>query len=545
MTPEESITLIKANLAEVMNPEIIDNVILKEKRPLRVYWGTAPTGKPHCGYFVPTINIAELLHAGCHVKILLADKHAHMDSLAPLEVIEHQCDYYRLLINSSLKAIGVDVSKLEFVVGSSFQDSKEYQLDRFRFSNNVNVSKLLKAGSEVVKQAENPTLGSLEYPIWQSLDEEDLDVDAELGGVDQRKLFTFFIDHMPKTGYKVRAHLMNPMVPGLGEAQKMSSSEPSSKINLLDTPEEVAKKLRKAVCAPKRVEGNGIIAFIEHVIFRVESLNWWHAKLKEDYESDTLTPQMIKPALIKALNDLLDPIRKDFDSGEDWKRVADLAYPAEVKPEKTKKEKDGNRSQRLPIGTPIQQVTDENPDSLVGEGPFHARMNPAQPAANNWHKPGNEQGNDTVPEYHAETFPPGTAPAENTFHPNPDSNYTTEALNMPALDMPGSTSKDVHNSIDNLHGKPLIGQENREIRGVHPRKRKKERSGLEGVGASTTYSVFDKVRDTVADKPNVEKGQRGYSGKREGGLAADGAESMPPVTADERAVREGPHKSTA
>ncbi|KAJ4035090.1 Tyrosine--tRNA ligase cytoplasmic [Fusarium oxysporum] len=359
MTPEESITLIKANLAEVMNPEIIDNVILKEKRPLCVYWRTAPTGKPHCGYFVPTINIAELLYAGCHVKILLADKHTYMDSLAPLEVIEHRCEYYRLLINSSLKAIGVDVSKLEFV--------------------------LLKAGSEVVKQAENPTLGSLEYPIWQSLDEEDLDVDAELGGVDQRKLFTFFIDHMPKIGYKVRAHLMNPMVPGLGEAQKMSSSEPSSKINLLDTLEEVAKKLRKAVCAPKRVEGNGIIAFIEHVIFRVESLKtggkprftaetrdgeplvYEHiCKLKEDYESDTLTPQMIKSALIKALNDLLDPIRKDFDSGEDWKRVADLAYPAEVKPEKTKKEKkDGNRSQRLPIRTPIQQVTDEVPQPVT------------------------------------------------------------------------------------------------------------------------------------------------------------------------------------
>ncbi|EXL40797.1 tyrosyl-tRNA synthetase [Fusarium oxysporum f. sp. radicis-lycopersici 26381] len=385
MTPEESITLIKANLAEVMNPEIIDNVILKEKRPLRVYWGTAPTGKPHCGYFVPTINIAELLHAGCHVKILLADKHAHIDSLAPLEVIEHRCKYYRLLINSSLKAIGVDVSKLEFVVRSSFQDSKEYQLDRFRFSNNVNVSQLLKAGSEVVKQTENPTLGSLEYPIWQCLDEEDLDVDAELGGVNQRKLFTFFIDHMPKIGYKVRAHLMNPMVPGLGEAQKMSSSEPSSKIDLLDTLEEVAKKLRKAVCAPKCVKGNSIIAFIEHIIFRVESLKtggkprftaetrdgeplvYEHiCKLKEDYESDTLTPQMIKPALIKALNDLLDPIRKDFDSGEDWKRVADLAYPAEVKPEKTKKEKkDGNRSQRLPIRTPIQQVTDEVPQTVT------------------------------------------------------------------------------------------------------------------------------------------------------------------------------------
>ncbi|RBQ69337.1 hypothetical protein FVER14953_04357 [Fusarium verticillioides] len=187
----------------------------------------------------------------------------------------------------------------------------------------------------------------------------------------------------------------------------------------------------------------------------------------------------------------------------------------------------------------------KNPDSLIGQGPFHARVNPAHPAVNKWHKPGNEQGNDAAPEYHAETFPPGTAPAENTFYPNSESNYTTEALNMPALDMPGSTSKDIYNSIDTVHGRPLIGQENREIRGVHPRKRKKERSGLEGVGTSTAYSVFDKVRDTVADKPNVEKGQRGYSGRREGGLAADGAESLPPVKADERAVREGPHKTTA
>ncbi|KAF5708558.1 tyrosyl-tRNA synthetase [Fusarium mundagurra] len=370
MSPEESITLIKANLAEVLNPEIIDNVILKEKRPLRVYWGTDPTGKPHCGYFVPMVKIAELLHAGCHVKILLADKHAHMDSHAPLEVIKHRCEYYRLLIKSSLRAIGVDVSKLEFVVGSSFQETREYETDRFRLSNNVTVSQLIKAGSEVVKQGEHPTLGSVEYPIWQSLDEEYLDVDAELGGVDQRKLFTFAIDHMPKLGYKVRAHLMNAMVPGLGEAQKMSSSEPSSKINLLDTSEEVTKKLRKAVCAPRQIEGNGVIAFIEHVIFRVESLKTGGkprfmvetregeklvyeniSKLKEDFVNDILTPQMIKPALIKTLNELLDPIRKDFEADGDWQRVSQLAYPPE---EKLKKMKIGKKKEKVHHELPIQ-----------------------------------------------------------------------------------------------------------------------------------------------------------------------------------------------
>ena len=49
MSPEESIALIKAHLAEVLNPEIIDDVILNQKRPLKIYWGTATTGRPHCG----------------------------------------------------------------------------------------------------------------------------------------------------------------------------------------------------------------------------------------------------------------------------------------------------------------------------------------------------------------------------------------------------------------------------------------------------------------------------------------------------------------
>ena len=57
---------------QVLSPEIIDNVY-KEGRDPRIYWGTATTGRPHCGYFVPATKIAQFLEAGCHVKILLAD----------------------------------------------------------------------------------------------------------------------------------------------------------------------------------------------------------------------------------------------------------------------------------------------------------------------------------------------------------------------------------------------------------------------------------------------------------------------------------------
>ena len=40
--------------------------IVKE-RQLKVYWGTATTGRPHVAYFVPMTKIADFLHAGCEV----------------------------------------------------------------------------------------------------------------------------------------------------------------------------------------------------------------------------------------------------------------------------------------------------------------------------------------------------------------------------------------------------------------------------------------------------------------------------------------------
>lgn len=99
------------------------------------------------------------------------------------------------------------------------------------------------------------------------MDEQYLDVDAQFGGVDQRKIFALAKEVLPKVGFRERAHLMNSvrtrhfqyqlnvrslliefqqMVPGL-TGGKMSASDPDSKIDLLDGPEIVKKKLKKAV----------------------------------------------------------------------------------------------------------------------------------------------------------------------------------------------------------------------------------------------------------------------------------------------------------
>ncbi|GAB7352224.1 hypothetical protein MBLNU459_g2698t1 [Dothideomycetes sp. NU459] len=358
-TVQEKYDLIAANLQEVLNPEIIKEVLEKNERPLVIYWGTATTGRPHCGYFVPTLKIAEFLRAGCTVKVLLADIHGFLDNLkAPIELVKFRAEYYRYVIVELLRAVGVPTERLEFVLGSSYQLTAEYTMDRFRLESVVTQHDARKAGSEVVKQVDNATLSSLIYPVMQALDEEYLKVDAQFGGVDQRKIFALAKDILPRIGYRERAHLMNPMVPGLAGG-KMSASDPDSKIDLLDSAEVVKKKLKKAFAPPKQIEENGLISFVEYVLLPAGALKHGEPrfvverregegeplvynsvqKLHDDYKADILTPQLLKSGVTNAINELLAPIQAAFQASKEWQDIEKLAYPPPPVVEKKKKEK--------------------------------------------------------------------------------------------------------------------------------------------------------------------------------------------------------------
>lgn len=52
----------------------------------------------------------------------------------------------------------------------------------------------------------------------------------------------------------------------------MSASDPDSKIDILDTPEAVKKKLKGAFAVPREVAGNGLISFVEYVLLPVSAL---------------------------------------------------------------------------------------------------------------------------------------------------------------------------------------------------------------------------------------------------------------------------------
>ncbi|KAF2795466.1 tyrosyl-tRNA synthetase [Melanomma pulvis-pyrius CBS 109.77] len=355
---DEQLALIKVNLQEVLNPEIME-AALKKDEPLKIYWGTATTGRPHCGYFVPVLKIAQFLQAGCRVKILLADIHGFLDNLkAPIELVKFRAEYYRFVITALLHAVNVSTDKLEFVLGSSFELKPDYFMDLLRLTSIVSEHDAKRAGAEVVKQTENAPLSGLIYPLMQSLDEQYLDVDVQFGGVDQRKIFALAKEVLPKIGYKERAHLMNPMVPGL-QGGKMSASDPDSKIDLLDTAELVKKKLKKSFAPPKQVEENGLLSFVEYVLLPASALKHKTqkfvverrdeeplvytdiAQMHKDYTDDVLTPQLLKPAVTDALIALLEPIQAEFQASQEWKDIETKAYPPPpAPPKKEKKKKD-------------------------------------------------------------------------------------------------------------------------------------------------------------------------------------------------------------
>ncbi|KAL3954743.1 hypothetical protein ACCO45_010306 [Purpureocillium lilacinum] len=150
----------------------------------------------------------------------------------------------------------------------------------------------------------------------------------------------------------------------------------------------------------------------------------------------------------------------------------------------------------------------KNPDAMTSaQGEFRSK-----------HAPGTKVGKDHLPEFHAETHPPGTAPASRTFQPQPVNETVPSGGAVPAASdtLPGATSADVHRGL----GHPGQGMTSQEL---HGGKRKKDGAGLEGVGANASDPAHERGFDR-----DYETGYRGKA--RED---YPGAEERVPVSAEQ------------
>lgn len=339
MKPEEKLELIRRGTEEIVSEEELLELFEEKDHP-HAYIGFAPTGRMHVGYMIPVRKIVDFLKAGCKFTFLIADLHAYLDdNKAPWELLGARFEYYKAGVIGMLKAFGAPLDKVHFMRGSDFEFDRTYIEHVLQMVGDVTLNRAKRAASEVVRFKEDPKLGGFVYPLLQIEDVYALEADISFGGIDQRGIYMLGRDLAPRLDRRKYVCVFTPLLPGL-TGGKMSASDPDSKIGLLDSSEDVAKKVNKAHCPQASKEGNGVLAFCEYVLFphfadagqdfvieRPEKFGGdltikSYEELERIYLADELHPADLKGALSRELAVLLDIVQQHLDES-----LVKAAYP--------------------------------------------------------------------------------------------------------------------------------------------------------------------------------------------------------------------------
>jgi tyrosyl-tRNA synthetase len=329
MNHAERKRLVTRNTAEVVTDEELDGVL--ESDPT-IYIGYAPTGEMHIGHFTTIRKLADFLRADLDVTVLIADLHAHLDDeKSPFDLLEARSTYYREAIEGMVEAAGASPEKIEFVQGREFELDADYSLELLRMAADTTISRVQRAGSEVVRQSENPKLGGLIYPLMQTLDIDALDADIAYGGIDQRGIYMLSRELFDGRDEHPPVCVFAPLLSGLAGG-KMSASDATSKVNLTDNPDAVAEKLDGAYCPQGEVTGNGVLEYLEYLVFpildergedfEIERPEQYggdltyesYDELEADFVSEELHPQDLKNAAGEYISVAIDPVRTRLDA---------------------------------------------------------------------------------------------------------------------------------------------------------------------------------------------------------------------------------------
>lgn len=335
MDVQDKLSLIREHTEEVVADDELEALFSEKKHP-HAYMGFAPTGRMHAGHMIPIRKISDFLEAGCKFTFLIADLHAYLDdNKSPWHLLDARFEAYKQSTIGILKAFGAPLERVEFVRGSDFEFERDYQENLLQMLGEVTLSRAQRAASEVVRFGDHPKLGGFVYPFYQVEDVYALGADIALGGIDQRGIYMLGREMADKLDRRKYVCVFTPLLPGL-TGEKMSASVEASKIDLLDSPEQVERKLQGAYCPAGEKEGNGILSFLEHVVFAVRDefvvdrpekfggpLEFGsYDELEKAFLSEQLHPLDLKNALAAVLNEFLAVVQEEVSA-----ETFSAAYP--------------------------------------------------------------------------------------------------------------------------------------------------------------------------------------------------------------------------
>jgi len=331
---EANVDLVRRHAVETVTEDELRALLSRGGRP-RAYVGFEPSGMMQIGQgYIIAAKLRDLADAGFDLTVLLADWHAYInDKLGgDLERIQACARYFE----DCFRALGAPPS-VRFLTATDLVASKEYWMNVIRVSKAASVARIRRALTIMGRQEADADLDAskLIYPAMQVADIHALDLDLALGGMDQRHAHMLYRDLAPKLGWKRIVGLHTPLVAGLqggGRMEpaesKMSKSRPDAAILLPESPAEVERKIGKAFCPPKVVEGNPIVEIARYILLplhgslRIERTKEHGGDLAvttfEDlagtYAAGDLHPKDLKDAVARSLNRALEPVRAYFDA---------------------------------------------------------------------------------------------------------------------------------------------------------------------------------------------------------------------------------------
>src|SRR3989442_1064317 len=331
---EDRLQTVLRGSEEVVTREELRALLDRTGTP-RAYVGLEPSGLMHIGTaFVIGSKVADLVAAGFHTIIYLADWHAYInDKLGGnLENLRVCAEYFK----DGFRAVGVP-DAVEYLYADEFVRHPQYWQNVIQASKASTVARIRRALTIMGRKEEEADLDAsmLIYPAMQVADIHWMNLDLALGGMDQRHAHMLYRDVAPKLGWKPVVALHTPLLPALDGggrmdlvAGKMSKSRPDSSVLLNDSATEVERKVGKAFCPAKEAKGNPVLETARMVLFSRQGklmiprdpkfggdvVYESFEALSKAYSDGELHPKDLKAGVTAGLNRELAPVRKYFEA---------------------------------------------------------------------------------------------------------------------------------------------------------------------------------------------------------------------------------------
>ncbi len=356
MDTETRLSLIKEVGEEIITVDELRQLLESKEHPV-AYDGFEPSGQMHIAQgILRAINVNKMIKAGCHFKMWVADWFGWMNNKlgGDLEKIRVAGEY----MVEVWKAAGMKTDQVEFLWAKDVMADDEYWKKVVQIGRNSTVQRIVRC-SQIMgrKESEQLSAAQIFYPCMQCADIFHLKADITQLGMDQRKVNILAREVGPKLGYGKPVVVSHHMLLGLGEPKtevtdateraielKMSKSKPDTAIFMTDSFEDIKHKVNKAYCPEKKAGENPIMEYYRHIIFEkfpaVEikrpekfggDLNIGsYNELEKLYSEGKIHPADMKNAAAEKLNELLEPIRRNFATDSRAKKLMEQVRSFEV-----------------------------------------------------------------------------------------------------------------------------------------------------------------------------------------------------------------------